>query len=327
MNVPLILRSLLFCPANEKRKVRRLSGAGADAVVLDLEDAVAEDQKIAARACAREALPKLSGALRTVRVNAFETGLTAGDVAAVVCADLDAIVLPNVETAQDLHRLDRLIAKAEAANGVAPNSIGVIALVGTSAGIAHAGEIAQSRNRLIKLVFGSGDLGNDLGLPTMRGDISPALAYGRAKIVCDARAAGLAAPLDGPFLNGRDQAGLEADRRISRSLGHGGRVCIHPDQVPVVNRVFGLDPDEVFFARKVVEAFAQAQRASSASITSDGFDGWRPDHPNPGGSCACTAASVWPSRMYGMGASVTNRASSDPGYSGRSRMTIQAKSG
>ena len=270
MKKPAILRSLLFCPANEERKVRKLSGAGADAVVLDLEDAVAEDQKIAARGAAREALPMLSGALRTVRVNAFETGLTAGDVEAVVCADLDAIILPKVETAQDLARLDRLIAKGEAANGVAAGSIGVIALVETCVGIAHAGEIAQSCNRLLRLVFGSGDLGNDLALPTMRGDITPALAYGRAKIVYDARAAGLPPPLDGPFLNVRDQAGLEADCRISRSLGHGGRVCLHPDQVPVVNRVFSPDPEEVAFARKVIDAFGQARQAGSASITVDG---------------------------------------------------------
>jgi citrate lyase subunit beta/citryl-CoA lyase len=267
---PAVMRSLLFCPANEPRKVARLSGSGADAVVLDLEDAVADSQKVAARTSAREALPTLRGVVRCVRVNAFETGLTAGDVAAVVCPDLDAIVLPKAETLQDVRRLDRMIAKAEEKNGVAHGSVRVIAIVETCAGVAEAAEIAASGRRLLTLVFGSGDLGADLGLSTMRGNLTAALAYGRAKIVYDARAAGLPAPLDGPFLMVRDQVALEADCNTSRSLGHRGRVCIHPDQVPVVNRVFGPDPDEVVFARKVIDAFAKAERSGSASITVDG---------------------------------------------------------
>ncbi len=265
-----LLRSVLFCPANEPRKVRRLSGSGADAVVLDLEDAVAESQKIAARTSAREALPTLRGALRTVRVNAFETGLTAGDVAAVVCPDLDAIILPKAETREDIRRLDRLIAKGEAASGVSPGSVGIIAIVETAVGISRAMEIGEASPRLISLAFGSADLGNDLGIAALRGDLSAALAYGRAKIVYDARAAGLPPPLDGPYLNVRDQAALEADSRVSRGLGHRGRICIHPDQVPVVNRVFAPDPDDVAFARKVVAAFAEAVRAGSASIAVDG---------------------------------------------------------
>jgi citrate lyase subunit beta / citryl-CoA lyase len=264
------MRSLLFCPANEPRKVARLSGSGADAVVLDLEDAVAEGEKVAARRSARGALPTLRNALRCVRVNAFDTGLTPGDVEAVVCEDLDALLLPKAETVADVRRLDRLIARAEAKNGLAPGRIGVIALVETCAGIAAAAEIAASGPRLITLILGSGDLGSDLGLPTIRGDLGSALAYGRAKIVYDARAAGLAPPLDGPFLKVRDQVLLEQDCIVSRSLGHRGRVCIHPDQVPVVNRIYGPEPDEVLFARKVVDAFAEAERAGSASIVVDG---------------------------------------------------------
>jgi citrate lyase subunit beta / citryl-CoA lyase len=257
-----LMRSLLFSPANEPRKVVRLLGSGADAVVLDLEDAVAEGQKVAARRSARGALPTLRDARRCVRVNAFETGLTPGD--------LDALPLPKAETVADVRRVDRLIAMAEAKNALAPGPIGVTALVETCAGIAAAAEIAPSGPRLITLILGSSDLGSDLGLPTIRGDLGGALAYGRAKLVYDARAAGLAPPLDGPFLQVRDQALLEQDCIVSRSLGHQGRVCIHPHQVPVVNRIYGPDPDEVLFARKVVDAFAEAERAGLASIVLDG---------------------------------------------------------
>lgn len=266
----IVLRSLLFCPANEPRKVAKLSLSGADAGVLDLEDAVAAREKLAARATVPQSLATLRGILRCVRVNAFETGLTADDIAAVVCADLDAIILPKVETPHDLRRLDRIIAKAEADNNLDPGAVKVIALVETAAGISAAGEIAAHGRRLIRLVFGSGDLGNDLALPTIRGDFSAALAYGRGKLVYDARAAGLPPPLDGPYLNVRDQKAMEADCSVSRSLGYGGRVCIHPDQVPVANRIYSPDPDEVTFARKVIAAFAEAERQGSASIAVDG---------------------------------------------------------
>jgi citrate lyase subunit beta / citryl-CoA lyase len=265
-----LFRSLLFCPANEPRKVARLAQSGADAIVLDLEDAVADAHKIAARSAAREALDAIGGVTRCVRINSFATGLTAGDVAAVVCDKLDALVLPKAETAQDLRRLDQLIATAEAANGMVTGTVRVIALVETCAGVAAAAELAAAGPRLCRIAFGAGDLGADLGLPTIRGDLSAALAYGRAKIVYDARAAGLPPPVDGPYLRVRDLAGLAQDSEIARALGHSGRVCLHPDQVPIVNRIFAPDPAEAAFARKVITAFAEAESAGSASIVVDG---------------------------------------------------------
>jgi citrate lyase subunit beta / citryl-CoA lyase len=270
VSVDWLFRSLLFCPANEPRKIARLARSAADAVVLDLEDAVADAHKIAARGTAREALSALDGVTRCVRVNSFETGLTVGDVAAVVCAELDAIVLPKAETVQDIRRLDRLIARAEATNGVAAGAVRVIAIVETCAGIAAAAELAGGGSRLCRIVFGAGDLAADLGLPTIRGDLSAALAYGRAKIVYAARAAGLPPPVDGPYLHVRDLAGFARDSETARALGHGGRLCLHPDQVPVVNRIFSPDAEEVAFARKLIAAFAEAEGAGSASITVDG---------------------------------------------------------
>lgn len=260
------IRSLLFAPANEPRKVAKLAGAGADAVVLDLEDAVAREHKVAARAMARDALATITGPVRCIRVNAWGTGLTPGDVAAIASPDLDIIVLPKVESPRDLARLDAAIAAAMP--GVAGPR--VLALIETCAGILAAAEIARASPRLAGLVFGAGDLGKDLALPTLRGDISGALAWGRAKLVYDARAAGLPGPIDGPCLMVRDQVAMEAEARAAAALGHRGKVCIHPDQVAVANRVFSPDPDEVAFARRVIAAFAAAEGAGSASITVEG---------------------------------------------------------
>ena len=265
-----LIRSLLFCPAHEQRKVAKLSSSGADAIVLDLEDAVAVREKASARAVIREALASLQGVLRCVRVNPLDTGFGDADVKSAVCADLDAIILPKIESPQDLRCFERLIAAAEAASGVAAGRVEVIALIETAAGVCSADEIAASGGRLVKLAFGSGDLSNDLALPFMRGDMTAALAYGRAKLVYAARAAGLDAPLDGPHLDVRDLKGLAADCHTSRSLGYGGRVCIHPDQVPVVNRLYAPDPADVDFARKVISAFEQAERLGSASIAVEG---------------------------------------------------------
>lgn len=267
---PLLLRSLLFAPANEPRKTAKLSASGADAVVLDLEDAVARDQKRAARPLAREALRAIHGPLRSVRVNAFDTGLTPDDVAAVVCPDLDMLVLPKAESAVDLRRLDVMLDAAEAEQGLRRGGVRVLTLIETCTGIDNAREILRASSRIVAVAFGSGDLGKDLGLPTIRGDHTAALAYGRGKIVYDARAAGLPAPLDGPYLNVRDPDGMERDCRAAAALGHGGKVCIHPDQVPIANRVFGPDPDEVTFARKVVAEFAAAEARGAAAIAVDG---------------------------------------------------------
>ena len=267
---PLLLRSVLFCPANEERKVRRLAQSGADAVILDLEDAVAAKEKVKARGLARAALPDIHGVLRAVRVNAFDTGLTVEDVKGVVCADLDLVVLPKAETAEDVRRIDRLIGEAEAAQGLPPGAIGLVAIVETCVGIHNGYEIARASPRLVRLAFGSGDLGNDLALPTIRGDMKAALAYGRGKLVYDARAAGLPSPLDGPHLAVRDLEALEEDSRVARDLGHGGRICIHPAQVPVVNAVFSPQAEEVALARKVVDAFNAAEEEGSASITVEG---------------------------------------------------------
>jgi citrate lyase subunit beta / citryl-CoA lyase len=265
-----VIRSLLFCPANEPRKVAKLSLSGADAGVLDLEDAVAASEKVGARARVRPALSIMRGLLRCVRVNPLETGLAALDVESAVCPDLDAIVLPKIETAQDLRRFDRLIAKAEAEQGMASGRIKTIALVETAAAIRVADQLADHGGRLIRLVLGSGDLGNDLALTTIRGDSTAALAYGRAKLVYDARSAGMPSPLDGPFLRVRDKEGLIADCRLSCSHGYSGRVCIHPDQVAEANRIYAPDSLEVEFARKIIAAFAEAERRGSASIAVEG---------------------------------------------------------
>jgi len=267
---PRLLRSLLFCPAHEPRKVQRLAASGADAVVLDLEDSVPVSEKAAARAAAAAALPTLRGVFRMVRINGLATGVAELDLAAVMGTALDAVILPKATSGEDIGRLHCLLDDAEPIAGVVQGSVGIVALVESALGIRNAFDIAAAGPRLIAIALGSVDLGTDLGLPVIRGDLSAALAFGRSKLVYDVRAAGLPAPLDGPFVQVRDSEGLSRDCTIARGLGYGGRICIHPDQVPVVNAAFSPDPEEVALARRVVAAFDEAERAGSASIAVDG---------------------------------------------------------
>lgn len=260
------MRSVLFTPANEPRKTSKVASFGADVVVLDLEDAVAREQKVAARAIARGILPDLHGPLRFVRVNGWDTGLTRGDLEEVVCGDLDGIVMPKVETARDLTRLDQILDECEAREGLPPGTIRVLPIVETCLGVLNGHEIATASPRTVQIIFGAGDLGKDLGLPWMRASTEQALAWGRARIVYDCRAAGLPGPIDGPWLAVRDAAGFEQDCRIAAALGHRGKLLIHPSQVAAAHRVFSPDPAEVDLARTIVAEFRAAEGRGAASI-------------------------------------------------------------
>ena len=270
---PIPLRSVLFAPGNEPRKVSKLASFGADCVVLDLEDAVPEAEKVESRQKVRAALPALAGPFVTVRVNSFETGLTEGDVEAVVTAGLDGIVLPKVEGPDEIVRLDAIITRAESGAGLPPRRIRILPTIESCHGILEGGAIAAAdSDRVVTVAFGSGDLTLDLDLPTIRRDNSgDEIAFARGKLVYDARAAGLVRPIDGPYLAIRDLEGFEEDCRVARKLGYQGKICVYPAQVPIANRLFVPEADEVAFCRRVIAAFNEALERGSASITVDGI--------------------------------------------------------
>jgi len=267
----LLLRSLLFAPGNEPRKIDKVATFGADGVIADLEDAVPDDAKIAARELVKAALPRLHGGFVAVRVNGLHTGLTEGDVAGIVAPGLDGVVLPKTESAEHVRTLDVLLARAEADAGLVPGQLKILPLVETARGLLAGPEIAAASPRVVTLCFGSGDFTRDLELPSLRWSVEGTeLFYARARMVVDARSGGRGRPIDGPFLSVRDAAGFEADCLVARSIGFQGKLCIHPAQVAAANRLFSPDPDEVAFCRRVAAEFAAAVALGSASITVDG---------------------------------------------------------
>jgi citrate lyase subunit beta/citryl-CoA lyase len=264
------LRSLLFAPGNHARRLARVGEFGSDAIVLDLEDAVADAEKIAARSSARAAIPTYRDAVVVVRVNAVRTGLTEGDIDAVVCPELDCLLVPKVEEAETLPALDELVARLERDHGLDAGQIRILALIETAAGLVRCEEIALAApERVVTLVFGLGDFSVDIGVDLTRE--ATELLYARSRVVVAARAAGMPAPIDGPYLDIHDLEGLVENSLLSRRLGYQGRVVVYPAQVDPAQRAYSeLSAEEVERARRVVEAFEEAEAAGLASIQVDG---------------------------------------------------------
>ncbi len=265
--VPLY-RTFLFAPGNHARRVEKCFGVGADAVILDLEDAVASAEKPATRPVVVAALGQPRRCLGYVRVNPLSTPFSYQDFVAVVQPGVDGIVLPKVEHAHELQTAEWLMASLERERGLPVGGIDLIAIVETGLGFSNIASIARSGTRLRKLAFGAGDFTLDVNLH-WSADEGELLPY-RTAFVVESRAAGLEAPLDTVWVDLRDADGFARSAQRVRELGFQGKMCIHPDQVPVVNRVFTPTERELSHARKVVEAFAEAEAKGLAAIQVDG---------------------------------------------------------
>jgi citrate lyase subunit beta/citryl-CoA lyase len=269
---PKPLRSFLFAPGNHARRVEKALTLDADAVILDLEDAVATAEKPAAREAVVAAFARPRRALLYVRVNAVDTEFCYGDLVAIARPGLDGIILPKVESAAGLATIDWLLAQLERERGLAPGGIDLIPIIETAAGLdrldAILGATLSAGTRVRRVAFGAGDFTLDVNMVWSRGESE--LTPARAQIVTTSRAAGIEAPLDTVWVDLTDPEGLEASARAALGLGFQGKMCIHPDQIAIVNRVFTPSDEEVAFAERVTAAFAKAEAEGSAAIQLDG---------------------------------------------------------
>ncbi len=262
------LRSFLFAPGNHPRKVAKVFQTGADAVILDLEDAVAIAEKEATRDVVVEALKAQRSCRGYIRVNSFGTEYCEGDVASAVGPWLDGIVLPKVESAEQLVTVDGWISVREAALGLEPGSVDLMPIVETALGIIHVDEIAAATPRVRRLSFGGGDYTHDLDLIwTPEEEV---LAYARARLAHASRVAGIEPPIDTVVIQIRDDERFRASAERGRMYGFAGKLCIHPNQVPICNDVYTPTADEIEHARAVIAAFEEAEAEGSASIQLDG---------------------------------------------------------
>ncbi len=262
------LRSFLFAPGNHARRVEKALSLDADAIILDLEDAVATAEKPAAREAVAAAFARPRRGLLYVRVNAVDTEFCYGDLVAIVQSGLDGIILPKVESAAGLVTVDWLLAQLERERSLAHGGIDLIPIIETASGLDRLGGILAAGTRVRRVAFGAGDFTLDVNMLWSRSESE--LAAARATIVTASRAAGIEAPFDTVWVDLTDPDGLEASARTALALGFQGKMCIHPDQIPIINRVFTPTDAEIAFAERVVAAFAKAEAAGSAAIQLDG---------------------------------------------------------
>ncbi|WP_236790864.1 CoA ester lyase [Amycolatopsis sp. GM8] len=268
-------RSFLFCPAHDARKTARVDDFGADAVVLDLEDAVPPHEKAGARGLARKALAGIVHAHAGVRSNGLDTGLALDDIAAVVSAGLDFVVVPKVTTPEDLATVDRHLGECEERAGLAPGSVALVPLIERVSAVLSVAELVKAAPaRVPRLAFGLGDFALEAGIPVAMGE---AMLTAKSLIVMASAAAGLARPVDGPYLTLADPDGLAADSARSHALGFGGRVVVHPPQVGPVNASYPLaDHQALSRATRLVEEFEASIATGKAAMR---FEGEFVDYP------------------------------------------------
>lgn len=271
----MLLRSLLFVPANRERFVAKLATLRPDAVILDLEDSVPTGEKEAARALVQPTLERLpKGAfVRLVRLNPLQSGLGREDIRTVVGPGLDGVVLPKVESPEHLREANMLLAQAEVRAGLEVGSVRLIPLMETVRAVLRAEALAEVGPRLVAIAFGAEDYIRELGGIRTREGME--VLHARSHVVLTARAAGMEA-IDTPWTYLDDLDGLWQDARLGRQLGFTGKLCIHPSQIEPVNRAFSPTAEEIEAARRVI---AEADRAAERGHGSLALEGQMVDAP------------------------------------------------
>jgi citrate lyase subunit beta/citryl-CoA lyase len=270
MGAMTVLRSALFVPAIRPEMIEKARGLSeADALVLDLEDSVPEGGKEQARANAREALPALAAPGRQlwVRVNNTYSLRTRDDVRAVVCEQLDGIMLPKADKPEQVLYLEALLRDAEAAAGLEAGKVRLLLVIESAKGLVRCYETARASRRTLAIQLGAEDYVTDMGIErTLEG---AELTYPRSVIAVAARAAGVLA-LDTVYPALHDEAGLLREAGAARALGYAGKFAIHPEQVAPINRVFTPTAEKIEQARHIVTAYEQAEQQGHGAVQVDG---------------------------------------------------------
>jgi citrate lyase beta subunit len=262
--------------------IEKAAASAADAVCLDLEDAVAPEDKPAARGIVIQALHEVdfAGKARLVRINGLDTPFAYRDVIEVVEAAgdrIDFLMLPKANAPEDVLFVDRLLSQIEQYRHLL-RPIAIEAQIETAAGFLWIREIARSSPRLEALIFGPGDYAASMRMPLAsigEPDTHDALYPGHRwhavmhAVVAAARAHGLRA-MDGPYAAFRDREGFERSCAIAHAMGFDGKQCIHPAQLEAVNSAFSPTPEEVAHAEQTVRAYQQAAASGRGAATLNG---------------------------------------------------------
>ena len=259
-----IRRSELTCPGHSLKMMTKAAASEADEVIFDLEDACAVSQKVAARKTVVEAFRTLDfgGKVRAFRVNGIETPYFERDVVEVLegaAGQIDCLVLPKVESADEVQVADRLIGVIEAGLGLAVGAIEMEVLIESARGLLRAEEIAQASARLASLIFGVADFASDVGAKDILGSSYELYHYPRSRMLTVARAYHLLA-IDSVTVQFRDLERVNADAHAGARMGFDGKWAIHPTHLPAIHAAYTPSRAELARAVEVVRAYEQADR-------------------------------------------------------------------
>jgi citrate lyase subunit beta/citryl-CoA lyase len=266
------IRSALFVPGNRPDRVDKAVATAADRVIIDLEDAVAVSQKKEARALVRDKVIAHKDRGVLVRINGLETDFFMDDLEAVVVKELGGLVLPKTENSHQVGKIHRLLVDFEKKQGLQAGSTAAILLTESALGVQNIFQISSAvidLNREFLIALGAADYALDMGIEITRD--GGELMYPRSRIAVACRAAGIASPLDTPFMiDIKDIDALKNDARRAKQLGFQGKLCIHPNQIEACHAIFTPTGEEIDFARRVVDAFEAEEAGGSAAIQVDG---------------------------------------------------------
>ena len=265
-----LLRSLMFVPGIREDFLGRATDLQSDLVCVDLEDSVPPGDKDRARDIVQEWLPKLARPhyMLIVRVNGLDTGLLEDDLAAFVSNELEAISLPKAHTPEIVQQVDHYLTILERERGLPNGHVKMIPWIESAEAVLNAQAITRARSRLIGASIGGEDLTITLGVE--RTKIGKEIEWARYQVATACRAAGIL-PIDSPVMDFRDTEQLERESQFVRSIGFGGKYCIHPSQIEVINRVFLPSDEELSQARRIVEVYEEAEKQGLGAVGMDGL--------------------------------------------------------
>ena len=272
------IRSWMFVPGHREKMIDKALGLNADAIMLDIEDGVAPNEKDAARKNIGDSLGRAKAPgtpARYVRINAIGHARMDADLEAVVRPGLEGLVCPKVDTAEEVRKVDAILNEKEPQNNLAKGRVKLLIAVESPRGLLNAPAIAAASPRIVGIIFGAEDFGREIGLPTVREGEARDLIYARSAIVIAAASAHVQA-VDGVWVDLNDSQGLLDFAKQSRQLGFSGMSCIHPSQVDAINKTFSPMAEEIDYCQKVLQAFEEANARGDGSIA---FGGQLIDRP------------------------------------------------
>ena len=268
----ILLRTALFVPGNRPERIEKAFNTEADIVIIDLEDAVPISEKEISRSTVREKVAQFSHRMMLVRINALGSPFIEGDLEEAIVQGVNGIILPKVEKPDDIHEINGLLSKVEEKRALPQGSIHLFPLIESAAAVQYVYEIVSVKTkpeRIYTAAFGAADYTLDMGIEmSMEGT---ELFYARSRISIACRAAGIAPPVDTPFMiDLNDIEALISDAKRAKALGFQGKQLIHPKQIEPCNRIFSPAPEEIDRAKKIIQVFEEAEAAGTAAIQVEG---------------------------------------------------------